>query len=139
MVNLSSAGSFLGMPGSAPYAMSKWAVRGLSESLWVELAAHGIGVTAVCPGFVGTGILERTRFSGWAAQPEVREEVNRLMDTKASPTDAVVRASLRAVQRNARIAPVTMFARVAWRTTRWFPGAMARAVQFAFNRQMANR
>ena len=38
------------------YATTKFAVLGLSEALRDELAPHGIGVTAICPGFINTPI-----------------------------------------------------------------------------------
>jgi len=64
LVNLASAASYLGVPRAATYASSKWAVLGFSESLMVELRAlgHGhVGVTAVCPLFVDTGMFEGAR------------------------------------------------------------------------------
>jgi NAD(P)-dependent dehydrogenase (short-subunit alcohol dehydrogenase family) len=49
--------------GNAPYAASKFAVVGLSETLRVELdaLAPDIGVTVVCPGPVATRIREAER------------------------------------------------------------------------------
>jgi NADP-dependent 3-hydroxy acid dehydrogenase YdfG len=49
--------------GNAPYAASKYAVVGLSETLRVELdaAAPDIGVTVVCPGPVATQIRSAER------------------------------------------------------------------------------
>jgi NAD(P)-dependent dehydrogenase (short-subunit alcohol dehydrogenase family) len=48
---------------NAPYAASKYAVVGLSETLAVELMEHapGVGVTVVCPGPVATRIREAER------------------------------------------------------------------------------
>jgi NAD(P)-dependent dehydrogenase (short-subunit alcohol dehydrogenase family) len=43
------------------YNASKFAVVGLTEALRVELADHGIGVSMLCPGVVGTGIMGRSR------------------------------------------------------------------------------
>ena len=56
IVNTASAAGLSGLPYSASYAASKFAVVGLSESLRWELAQFGIGVTVVCPGAVKTGI-----------------------------------------------------------------------------------
>jgi NAD(P)-dependent dehydrogenase (short-subunit alcohol dehydrogenase family) len=49
--------------GNAPYAASKYAVVGLSETLAVELGerAPGVGVTVVCPGPGATRIREAER------------------------------------------------------------------------------
>jgi len=56
IVNTASMASFLasGMPGI--YNCSKFAVRGLSESLRHSLHAHGIGVSVLCPGLVNSEI-----------------------------------------------------------------------------------
>lgn len=52
IVNTASMAGFLtnGAPGI--YNTTKFAVRGLSESLRASLAPHGIGVSIVCPGLV---------------------------------------------------------------------------------------
>jgi len=56
IVNTASMASFLasGMPGI--YNCSKFAVRGLSESLRHSLHPHGIGVSVLCPGLVNSEI-----------------------------------------------------------------------------------
>ncbi|ART93739.1 short-subunit dehydrogenase [Zymomonas mobilis] len=50
IINVSSVGGFIGNPGSAYYAATKFGVVGLSESLSKEVGALGIKVTAVEPG-----------------------------------------------------------------------------------------
>ncbi len=56
IVNIASAAGLSGLPYSASYAASKFAVVGLSESLRWELAQFGVGVSVVCPGAVKTSI-----------------------------------------------------------------------------------
>ena len=51
-----SVNGFLSLPGNAPYGMSKFAVRSLAESLWLELGPQGVAVTHVAPGFVESEI-----------------------------------------------------------------------------------
>jgi short-subunit dehydrogenase len=43
-------------PGTSAYCMSKFALRGFTESIHHELAASGISVTLVSPGFVDSDI-----------------------------------------------------------------------------------
>jgi len=50
VVNVSSTGGFIGNPGSAYYAATKFAVEGLSEALSKEVAPFGIKVLIVEPG-----------------------------------------------------------------------------------------
>jgi short-subunit dehydrogenase len=56
VVLLGSVSGHVGVPGSSAYAMSKFAVRGLAESLAYELAPHGVSVTLISPGFVESEI-----------------------------------------------------------------------------------
>ncbi|HVE84097.1 MAG TPA: SDR family NAD(P)-dependent oxidoreductase [Myxococcales bacterium] len=51
-----SVNGHLALPGTAPYAMSKFAVRALAETLRYDLAPHGISVTHISPGFIDTEI-----------------------------------------------------------------------------------
>lgn len=46
------------------YTTSKFAVRGLGESLRLSLAEDGIGVSILCPGLTDTGILDETNDDG---------------------------------------------------------------------------
>ena len=50
IVNVTSMGGFITMPGISYYCGSKFALEGISESLGKELAAFGIRVTALAPG-----------------------------------------------------------------------------------------
>ncbi|MBB5606558.1 MULTISPECIES: oxidoreductase [unclassified Janthinobacterium] len=50
IVNITSMGGHVGMPGVAYYCGSKFALEGISEALGKELAPFGIHVTAVAPG-----------------------------------------------------------------------------------------
>jgi NAD(P)-dependent dehydrogenase (short-subunit alcohol dehydrogenase family) len=61
IVNMSSSAGLTGMKGQSSYAATKFAVRGLSECLYVELAGTGVGITCVHPGAVATNILEAAR------------------------------------------------------------------------------
>jgi short-subunit dehydrogenase len=64
VVNIASAAGFAGLPFGSTYASSKWAVIGFSESVRLELREQGhrhVGVTTVCPGYVGTGMFDGAR------------------------------------------------------------------------------
>jgi short-subunit dehydrogenase len=56
IVNLSSIFGLVGAPGNVAYASSKFAVRGFSEALRIELRGSGVEVTVVHPGGVRTNI-----------------------------------------------------------------------------------
>ena len=51
IINVTSSVCFAGMPMVAPYAASKWAIEGFTESLFYELDSVGIRVRLVEPGY----------------------------------------------------------------------------------------
>ena len=63
IVNTASSAGLGGSAFAGPYCTSKFAVVGLSESLWHELAAleSHVGVSVLCPGFVRTQIADSER------------------------------------------------------------------------------
>jgi NAD(P)-dependent dehydrogenase (short-subunit alcohol dehydrogenase family) len=58
IVNIGSLGGEVGLPMNGAYAASKFALRGLGESLRLELAPLGIHVSSVVPGAVATDTLD---------------------------------------------------------------------------------
>jgi NAD(P)-dependent dehydrogenase (short-subunit alcohol dehydrogenase family) len=58
IVNTGSASGIIGAPRLAVYAATKFAVRGLTDSLFVEFSRHNIEVTELQPWFVDTAILD---------------------------------------------------------------------------------
>jgi NAD(P)-dependent dehydrogenase (short-subunit alcohol dehydrogenase family) len=54
IVNVASMAAYLSGPQAGIYTASKFAVRGLTESLRYNLAPHGIGVSLMCPGLTKT-------------------------------------------------------------------------------------
>jgi len=68
LVNIASAASYAPSASLPAYATTKAAVRMLSECLRAELAASGIGVTAICPGFTSTPIARAARYVGLPAR-----------------------------------------------------------------------
>ncbi len=96
IVNLSSMFGLIGIPTQAGYAASKFAIRGFSEVLWVELAASGIGVTCVFPGGVHTNLISAA--PGWAEGVDVaQQQFDQVV--KRTPEQAA-RSIVRAIQRN---------------------------------------
>jgi NAD(P)-dependent dehydrogenase (short-subunit alcohol dehydrogenase family) len=63
IINITSMGGFITMPGIAYYCGSKFALEGISETLAKEVAGFGIKVTAVAPGSFRTD---------WAGRSMVR-------------------------------------------------------------------
>lgn len=52
IINVSSVSGMLAMPTMGAYSASKYALEGLSESLWYEVRPLGINVSLIQPGFI---------------------------------------------------------------------------------------
>jgi 3alpha(or 20beta)-hydroxysteroid dehydrogenase len=57
IVNISSTGGIVGLPGVASYSASKFGVTGLTKSSAIDLGAWGIRVNSVHPGSVDTPMI----------------------------------------------------------------------------------
>jgi len=108
IVNIASGAAFSPGVQYPAYATSKAAVLMLSESLRVELAPHGIGVTAICPGIVDTGIVTRTHFVGRDSDDErhIQDAIQKMYTRRRFGPDKVAKAIVRAVERNQAVATV---------------------------------
>jgi NAD(P)-dependent dehydrogenase (short-subunit alcohol dehydrogenase family)/pimeloyl-ACP methyl ester carboxylesterase len=113
IVNTASAAAYQPSRALPAYSTSKAAVLMLSECLRAELAGRGIGVSAICPGFVNTGITSTAHFAGVDAEEEkrLRKRTARLYGLRNYPPEKVADAILRAVARNEAVVPVTPEAR----------------------------
>ncbi len=58
--NTASSSAIFGVPRLAIYSATKFAVKGLTEALSVELERHGVRVADVLPGLIDTPLLEST-------------------------------------------------------------------------------
>ncbi|MFI8305560.1 SDR family oxidoreductase [Streptomyces sp. NPDC085927] len=128
IVNVASAAAYRPSRALPAYSTSKAAVLMLSECLRAELSGQGVGVTAVCPGIVNTGITSGARFAGAEAGEEQRhrQRAARLYGLRDCPPEKVAAAILRAVVRDEAVVPVSPEARGAYVLARWMPRALRR-------------
>jgi NAD(P)-dependent dehydrogenase (short-subunit alcohol dehydrogenase family) len=107
IVNTASMSAFVALPNTAIYCTTKYAVRGLSESLRLELGKFNIGVSCLCPGAVNTNIHEsvlarpdRYGDSGYyGADPETFKRLKSVIEGGFDPV-ALGRVVRDAVERN---------------------------------------
>lgn len=75
IVNCSSIGGLVGMPGDVSYLASKHGVVGITKSVALEYIKRGIRVNAVCPATIETPMVEKMRERG--ALQQVIEPIGR--------------------------------------------------------------
>src|SRR6266849_1957152 len=104
IVNLSSVFGIIAPAGQAPYAASKFAVRGFTEALRHELEGSNVGVSCVHPGGIRTAIARRARL-GANAPARSREEAGARFDrlTPNSAEEAAARILQGVERREPRI------------------------------------
>lgn len=122
VVNVASAAAYAPLPAQSAYAATKSAILGLSVAMRAELHHVGIGVTAVCPGFIDTPIVERARLRGVAADPKNQKRTATFYRRRGYGPERVARNTLRAVQRNRVVAPISLEAWGMYYLSRIAPG-----------------
>ena len=106
IVNTASISAFFAIPTAALYTTTKFAVRGLSEALRVELGKYDIGVSCLCPGAVNTNILDapstrQSRFgeSGFKVDPQIAQRMKALLAAGYDPIE-LARVTVEGLERN---------------------------------------
>lgn len=78
IVDNSSIGGLIGLPGRAIYHASKFGVIGLTRSAALEYAARGARINAICPGAVETPMVEDMVAKGWITREDMVSPMGRL-------------------------------------------------------------
>ena len=99
---IGSVSGWTASPGASPYAMSKFAVRALANSIAPELRLSGVTVTLISPGFVASEI-RRVDNQG-KLQAEARDPIRPWL---VMPTETATRQILRAIAKGKREAVIT--------------------------------
>ncbi len=120
-VNISSPNALAPVPYVGAYSASKAAMTMLSETLRLEVAKHGIGVTTVCPGFTRTGLRGEARYrADTAAKAEFLIGLRKRIERREIDPFRVARKIPGAVRRDralVRISPETYLVSWAYRFT----------------------
>ena len=90
IVNIGGSSGLRGYPMRTAYSASKWAVRGITRTVALELGKYNINVNAVCPGIVDGPRMrklcdEKASVRGWTVD-EVYDEYVREMALKRVTT-----------------------------------------------------
>jgi NAD(P)-dependent dehydrogenase (short-subunit alcohol dehydrogenase family) len=99
IVNLSSVFGLIAPAGQAPYAASKFAVRGFTEALRHELEGSNVCVSCVHPGGIRTPIARHSRLGGGVSSTQREENIARFERLARTPPEAAAARILRGVER----------------------------------------
>ena len=107
IVNVASAAAFAPWRAMPAYCTTKAAVLMLSECLRAEFASSRIGVTAVCPGFVSTGIVDNgTYVQDEETRARLRQRGQKAIRLRNYPPEKVAERIVHAIIKNKPVVPV---------------------------------
>ncbi|QYK42046.1 MAG: 3-hydroxybutyrate dehydrogenase [Paracoccaceae bacterium] len=90
VINVASAHGLVASPYKSAYVMAKHGIVGLTRTLALEGAEHGVTANAICPGYVLTPLVERQIPETAAARGITEDEVIRDVLLAAQPTKSFV-------------------------------------------------
>jgi NAD(P)-dependent dehydrogenase (short-subunit alcohol dehydrogenase family) len=105
IVNTASLAGLTPAPMLAPYSTVKFGVVGLCASLRAEAILNNVDVTALCPGFIESGIYENARTSGG-----ITEDVQRKAIPMMVPLDKGVNTLLKGVVKKKFVVTLPFYA-----------------------------
>jgi 3-oxoacyl-[acyl-carrier protein] reductase len=99
VVNISSIAGTRGIPEHGSYGASKWAVRGITRTVALELGKYNINVNAVCPGIVETPRMSKlceakAKVRGWTVEQVYDEYVQEMALKRVTTPQDVANAVL---------------------------------------------
>jgi 3-hydroxybutyrate dehydrogenase len=90
IINIASAHGLVASPFKSAYVTAKHGVVGLTKTVALEAAEHGVTVNAVCPGYVLTPLVEGQVADTAKARGITEDEVKNDVMLKAQPTKEFV-------------------------------------------------
>ena len=132
IVNTSSMAGFLGLPNQSTYSLTKAAVLAFSESLRVELAGGGIGVTSIHPGAIKTNILNAAMAND--GRDEKTQKMADLVSKFGKSPDVLAQKVIKAVKDNKQRVLIGPDAYILAGLKRLFPVALHSLFRIAFDK-----
>lgn len=136
IVNIASAAAWTPSRITPAYSTTKAAVLMLSECLRAELGREGIGVTAICPGFVDTDISRTTLHVGVddATQEALRGHAVAAYARRNYTPERLAKHAVRAAARNRPVAAITVESKVLRVLSRFAPGLTRQLARVDLNK-----
>jgi len=133
VLNVCSVLGLIGMPKVTAYCTSKFGMVGFSESLRNEFGRQGLGVTALCPGFVRTNLFTN-------APLEAKAEEHKLPPKMICTTpERVANAAVKAIYRNRRLVVMEPLARLMYAVKRFAPWLMDAVFHLGRRKRVARK
>ncbi|HEX5512045.1 MAG TPA: SDR family oxidoreductase [Actinomycetales bacterium] len=131
IVNTASLAGLVPAPLMAAYTTSKWAVVGLSRALREEGAASGVKVSALCPAFAATPLLDEINsgLPATLASKQTKRHVQRIQGRLAT-ADEVAAAALAGVAKNKALILVPGKAKLAAYGFRFAPQLVTAVIRY---------
>jgi short-subunit dehydrogenase len=117
IVNVASQAGLTPAPLMGSYSATKAAIVAFSETLKLELAPFGIGVSVLCPAFVSTNL----HTSLLDEQQSMQEAVTKLVQGGNLTAENVAEQTYQAVETNRFMIVTHSEGKKAWRLKRWLP------------------
>ncbi len=133
IVNVCSMFGLVGMPKLAAYCTTKFGLVGLSDALRAEYGRYGLGVTALCPGFVRTNLFTSAPLPPTAKQHKIPPRIF------TTTPERVAKATIRAIRRNRRLVVVEPSARLLCTLKRLTPGLVDFALHLGRRKRIARK
>ena len=127
LVNVSSVFGIIAPPEQTAYVTSKFAVRGLTESLRAELFGR-VGVTCVHPGGIATRIAVDARVSDGADRAEIERGLSTISSLLRIPASVAAESILNGVRRRRPRVLIGLTARLPDLLARVAPGSHGRVL-----------
>jgi len=116
VLNVCSMFGLVAMPKLAAYSTSKYALVGFSEALRAEYGREGLGVTALCPGFVSTNLFASAPLPEKSKEPKIPPRIF------CTTPEKVAHAAVKAIRRDRRLVVVEPLAKLLTTVKRFTPG-----------------
>jgi butyryl-CoA dehydrogenase len=128
LVNVSSLFGLLSLPLQSAYNSSKFAVRGFTESLKMEMAGTNVSVHCVHPGGIKTNITNNAKiFTNHVPKSKILADFNKQAKTTAEQAADVI---LLGIVKNKRRILIGNDAKILDRIVRWFPATYEKILGF---------
>ena len=122
-----------------PYAMTKYAIVGLSNSLRLEGKKHGVRVSVLCPGAIDTPLLDNANPVDVTvgSEPDVRKYMTKVTGDPVSP-DLFAQKVLKEIEKNKGMIFYPKKAKEIWKIGRYFPSLLSKLGDKALEEERKN-